>query len=100
MGGEYDLYQSEDDAEGEHLEFKCHCCPDADCEADTIASPGTNGVERTQDFSGGWSGTMRSRHGPERPLRVIRVGAAYALRSLINDLDGIRHVLATNAANY
>src|SRR5262245_59237468 len=30
--GEYDLYQSKDDAEGEHLEFKCHCYPDADCE--------------------------------------------------------------------
>src|SRR5262245_39057128 len=24
MRGQYDLYQPEDDAEGEHLEFKCH----------------------------------------------------------------------------
>ncbi len=44
MRGEYDLYQSKYDAEGEHLEFKRHCCPNADCEADTIASPGTIGV--------------------------------------------------------
>src|SRR5262249_60336416 len=27
MRGHYDLYQPEDDAEGEHLELKCHCCP-------------------------------------------------------------------------
>ena len=27
MRGQYDLYKPEDDAEGEHLEFKCHCCP-------------------------------------------------------------------------
>jgi uncharacterized protein (UPF0179 family) len=45
MRGEYDLYQSKYDAEGEHLEFKRHCCPNADCEADTIASPGTIGVD-------------------------------------------------------
>src|SRR6266478_5429473 len=25
MRGQYDLYQPKDDAEGEHLEFKCHC---------------------------------------------------------------------------
>src|SRR5262249_61918584 len=31
MRGEYDLYQSKDDAESEHSEFKCHCNPDADC---------------------------------------------------------------------
>src|SRR5215472_8273877 len=30
MRGQYDLYQPEDDAEGEHLEFKCHCCPTVD----------------------------------------------------------------------
>ena len=45
MRGEYDLYQPKDDAEGEHLEFKCHCCPDADCETDTIASRGTSGID-------------------------------------------------------
>jgi phage gp45-like len=45
MRGEYDLYQPKYDAEGEHLEFKRHCWPNADCEADTIASPGTIGVD-------------------------------------------------------
>jgi hypothetical protein len=28
MRGEYDLYQSKYDAQGEHLKFKRHCCPD------------------------------------------------------------------------
>ena len=30
MRGQYDLYQPEDDAEGEHFEFECHCCPAVD----------------------------------------------------------------------
>ena len=45
MRGEYDLYQSKYDAEGEHFEFKRHCCPDADCDADTIALPGLSGSD-------------------------------------------------------
>jgi hypothetical protein len=28
MRSQYDVYQPKDDAEGEHLEFKCHCFPD------------------------------------------------------------------------
>jgi hypothetical protein len=47
MRGEYDLYQSKYDAEREHLKFKRHCCPDADCEVDTIALPGISGVGRS-----------------------------------------------------
>jgi hypothetical protein len=47
MRGEYDLHQSKYDAEGEHLEFKHHCCHHADCEEDTIASPGTIGPTAT-----------------------------------------------------
>src|SRR5262245_51673171 len=40
MRGQYNLHQPKDDTEGEHLEFKCHCCPNADCKAaDIIASP-------------------------------------------------------------
>lgn len=42
MRGEYDLYQSKYDAEGEHLEFKRHCRPNADCEADTSVRPYSN----------------------------------------------------------
>src|SRR5262245_6319546 len=32
MRGEHDLYQPKDGAECEHLEFKCHGYPDADCD--------------------------------------------------------------------
>jgi hypothetical protein len=46
MGGQYNLYQPKDDAEGDHLEFKCHCRPNAGCEVTvTIASPEVNGVD-------------------------------------------------------
>src|SRR5215831_19180336 len=38
MRGQYDLYQPEDDAEGEHLEFKCHCCPVIDLRRNSSAS--------------------------------------------------------------
>src|SRR5262249_30682103 len=58
MRGEHDLYQSKDDAESKYPEFKCHCCPHADCEADTIALPGTNGVDAPHNFGGRGGGTM------------------------------------------